>query len=67
MVQTLKAPLVRPLIVDFEFKGNERHGSRYRLFTFLSGHQRLLNPQRAFRFPNVALPVPLYGLENVGQ
>lgn len=67
VVQTLKAPLVRPLIVDFEFKGNERHGSRYRLFTFLSGHQRLLNPQRAFRFPNVALPVPLYGLENEEQ
>lgn len=67
VVQTLKAPLVRPLIVDFEFKGNERHGIRYRLFTFLSGHQRLLNPQRAFRFPNVALPVPLYGLENEEQ
>lgn len=67
VVQTLKAPMVRPLIVDFEFKGSERHGSRYRLFTFLSGHQRILNPQRAFRFPNVASPVPLYGLEDEEQ
>lgn len=67
VVQTLKAPMVRPLIVDFEFKGDERHGSRYRLFTFLSGHQRIQNPQRAFRFPNVESPVPLYGLEDEEQ
>ena len=66
VAKTLNAPLVRPLIVDFEFEGAERHGSRYRLFTFLTGHQRLQRAQRAFRFQNAALPVPLYGLEDAG-
>lgn len=62
VAQTLKAPLVRPLIVDFEFKGMERHGSRFQLFTFLSGPQRLMHPQLAFRFAEAVAPIPLYGL-----
>lgn len=62
VAQTLKAPLVRSLIVDFTFKGAERHGSQFKPFTFLSGCQCLSRPQRAFCFNNEEA-VPLYGLK----
>ena len=60
VMQTLKAPLVRPFIVDFEFDGTARHGTRLQPFTFLSGPQRLTQPQTAFRFAGSETPVPLY-------
>lgn len=62
VAQTLKATLVRPLIVDFKFKKEERHGSRYRLFTFLTGFQRLERPQSAFLFNGENEAMPLYRL-----
>ncbi len=66
VVQTLKAPLVRSLIVDFTFNGSERHGSQFKPFTFLSGCQRFLTPKRAFCFDNEEEAVPLYGLKEEG-
>lgn len=62
VAQTIRAPLVRKLIVDFEFKKSERHGNRFHPFTFLSGEQYLSHPQRAFRFEEKGVFIPLYGL-----
>ena len=61
VAQPLRAPLVRPLIVDFAFDGAERHASCLQPFTFLSGYQCLGHPQRAFQFDGGS-PIPLYGL-----
>lgn len=71
VAHVLKAPIVRPLVVDFSFKGSgqrmERRGSRYRLFTFLSGIQRLTEPQRAYGFEGEESVVSLYGIKGTGE
>ena len=46
IAKTLNAPIVRRLIIDFEFDKETRRGTRYKEFTFLMGAQRLTQSQK---------------------
>ncbi len=55
--QTLRAPVIGRLIVDFEFKDMERKPKAYQQFTFLFGEHILRTPQPVYSFcgTNVSL------------
>ncbi len=66
IVQTLKAPMVRPLIVDFEFKETNvmETATAFSLFCRGTSAYRILKGRPS---PNVDSPAPLYGLEDEEQ
>jgi CRISPR-associated protein Cas5t len=55
--ETLRSPMVKQLIVDFEFDGDERHGIRYCPFTFLAGKHRLDKPVTVFAIEGQDFPM----------
>lgn len=59
--QTLRAPVVGSLIVDFAFDAGKRKPKAYAPFTFLHGNQLLKAPIKVYSFGE--LTVPLYAIE----
>jgi CRISPR-associated protein Cas5t len=57
VAKILKAPMVKQLIVDFEFNGEKRRGIRYSPFTFLIGEHRLDNPVTVFAIEKQFFPI----------
>ena len=61
--QTLRAPAVGSLIVDFAFDAEKRSPKAYAPFTFLHGNQLLKSPIAAYRFGE--LNVPMYRIGTI--
>ena len=59
--QTLRAPVISKLIVDFEFKDMERKPINYQPFTFLFGEHILRSPQPAYSFCGDVVPLYCIG------
>lgn len=59
--QTLRAPMISKLIVDFEFKDTERKPINYQPFTFLFGEHILRSPQPAYSFCGEVVPLYCIG------
>jgi CRISPR-associated protein Cas5t len=63
VAKTLKAPMMKQLIVDFEFDGEKRRGIRYSPFTFLIGEHRLDKPVAVFAIEEQFFPIFSIGRE----